>query len=44
MNRKIKKLQNRHLPELKLLDLGTYFTAPFQLHKAMTELIYTDQQ
>ena len=30
-NRKIhtKKRQNRHLPELAFLILGTYFTAPF---------------
>jgi len=31
-NRKVntKKRQNRHLPELAFLILGTYFTAPFQ--------------
>lgn len=30
-NRKVntKKRQNRHLPELAFLILGTYFTAPF---------------
>ena len=32
-NRKVntKKRQNRHLPELAFLILGTYFTAPFIL-------------
>lgn len=32
-NRKVntKKRQNRHLPELAFLILGTYFTAPFHL-------------
>lgn len=32
-NRKVntKKRQNRHLPELAFLILGTYFTAPFLL-------------
>jgi hypothetical protein len=32
-NRKVntKKRQNRHLPELAFLILGTYFTAPFFL-------------
>lgn len=32
-NRKVntKKRQNRHLPELAFLILGTYFTAPFSL-------------
>ena len=32
-NRKVntKKRQNRHLPELAFLILGTYFTAPFCL-------------
>ena len=31
-NRKVntKKRQNRHLPELAFLILGTYFTAPFR--------------
>lgn len=31
-NRKVntKKRQNRHLPELAFLILGTYFTAPFK--------------
>lgn len=34
-NRKVntKKRQNRHLPELAFLILGTYFTAPFLLPK-----------
>jgi len=33
-NRKVntKKRQNRHLPELAFLILGTYFTAPFLLY------------
>lgn len=33
-NRKVntKKRQNRHLPELAFLILGTYFTAPFSFH------------
>jgi len=32
-NRKVntKKRQNRHLPELAFLILGTYFTAPISL-------------
>lgn len=32
-NRKVntKKRQNRHLPELAFLILGTYFTAPFSV-------------
>lgn len=32
-NRKVntKKRQNRHLPELAFLILGTYFTAPFSM-------------
>ena len=34
-NRKVntKKRQNRHLPELAFLILGTYFTAPFRYQK-----------
>lgn len=34
-NRKVntKKRQNRHLPELAFLILGTYFTAPFLVYK-----------
>lgn len=34
-NRKVntKKRQNRHLPELAFLILGTYFTAPFLLYR-----------
>lgn len=34
-NRKVntKKRQNRHLPELAFLILGTYFTAPFFITK-----------
>lgn len=46
-NRKIntKKRQNRHLPELAFLILGTYFTAPFarkrtQIFKKFTPWIY----
>jgi len=39
-NRKVntKKRQNRHLPELAFLILGTYFTAPLNIyqHKALT--------
>lgn len=33
-NRKVntKKRQNRHLPELAFLILGTYFTAPFNFY------------
>lgn len=33
-NRKVntKKRQNRHLPELAFLILGTYFTAPLKFH------------
>ena len=33
-NRKVntKKRQNRHLPELAFLILGTYFTAPFSIY------------
>lgn len=33
-NRKVntKKRQNRHLPELAFLILGTYFTAPSKVH------------
>ena len=39
-NRKVntKKRQNRHLPELAFLILGTYFTAP--LNKINLSLIY----
>lgn len=39
-NRKVntKKRQNRHLPELAFLILGTYFTAPFFCVKY--EMIY----
>jgi hypothetical protein len=35
-NRKVntKKRQNRHLPELAFLILGTYFTAPFLFYDA----------
>ena len=35
-NRKVntKKRQNRHLPELAFLTLGTYFTAPFLFYDA----------
>ena len=29
-----KKRQNRHLPELAFLILGTYFTAPFLFYDA----------
>ena len=38
-NRKVntKKRQNRHLPELAFLILGTYFTAPFFLHEKSTK-------
>lgn len=34
-NRKVntKKRQNRHLPELAFLILGTYFTAPIRIYK-----------
>ena len=36
-NRKVntKKRQNRHLPELAFLILGTYFTAPFFMPAAV---------
>ena len=39
-NRKVntKKRQNRHLPELAFLILGTYFTAPFSLCMLKTKL------
>ena len=40
-NRKVntKKRQNRHLPELAFLILGTYFTAPFiRKRKLQTEI------
>ena len=40
-NRKVntKKRQNRHLPELAFLILGTYFTAPFKLQGIMASRI-----
>ena len=40
-NRKVntKKRQNRHLPELAFLILGTYFTAPFLLQKFLLTFI-----
>lgn len=39
-NRKVntKKRQNRHLPELAFLILGTYFTAPFFPKPEQTEV------
>ena len=39
-NRKVntKKRQNRHLPELAFLILGTYFTAPFFAKKYFGEI------
>ena len=38
-NRKVntKKRQNRHLPELAFLILGTYFTAPQTVDKVLRE-------
>lgn len=38
-NRKVntKKRQNRHLPELAFLILGTYFTAPTFLNKILLQ-------
>ena len=39
-NRKVntKKRQNRHLPELAFLILGTYFTAPFIVYFAFNNI------
>ena len=45
-NRKVntKKRQNRHLPELAFLILGTYFTAPFlNLQKIINSIKYLTQ-
>ena len=42
-NRKVntKKRQNRHLPELAFLILGTYFTAPFfKIHTLTNIYVY----
>ena len=41
-NRKVntKKRQNRHLPELAFLILGTYFTAPFLKTFSQLELAF----
>lgn len=43
-NRKVntKKRQNRHLPELAFLILGTYFTAPFLLLKNQSAKVSDD--
>ena len=40
-NRKVntKKRQNRHLPELAFLILGTYFTAPFSVWKYVKRIV-----
>ena len=42
-NRKVntKKRQNRNLPELAFLILGTYFTAPFFIKKLCVKPIFT---
>lgn len=41
-NRKVntKKRQNRHLPELAFLILGTYFTAPFDISLSFNRNIF----
>ena len=43
-NRKVntKKRQNRHLPELAFLILGTYFTVPFSFLVMTLQRVYND--